>query len=211
MLKALVKGPLVLLEPEVLKRLRRLKGRVFVDIGANVGLYTLLLQPRFNRVHAVEPNPEMLVQLKDRVANYDNVSIHPVALSDHDGETMLYLNREEPHCSGSADTILPVFNYRPQSNPSMNRSTWQHDGIMVKAVTYDSLFPGPVDLVKVDVEGAEFLVLYGMRKSLKNGTVKNLVVELHDRERRQELETLFAQYGYAARWLDADHLFAWSR
>ena len=209
MLKALVRGRESIWEPEVMSAAKRVRGWTFVDIGANTGIYSLALSKNFSRIHAIEPNPDPARTLREKAGA--NITIHELAMSNMDGETMLYLDRTQGRCSGSADTILERFNYRPASHPEISKSTWEHEGIMVKTARYDTMFPGPVDLVKIDVEGAEFLVLEGMRKALKDGSVKNLVVELHDRERRHELEQLFAKHGYPTKWLGPDHLFAWTR
>jgi len=50
--------------------------------------------------------------------------------------------------------------------------------------------------------------LDGMRDSLKDGLVKRIMLELHNREDKTKLESLFAAYGYAIEWVDLDHLFA---
>jgi len=63
-------------------------------------------------------------------------------------------------------------------------------------------------LVKVDVEGAEFLVLEGMRANLKERSVRCIMVELHNKENKSRLESTFTDDGYAVEWVDPDHLFA---
>jgi len=74
--------------------------------------------------------------------------------------------------------------------------------------SFDELSVGSVDLVKIDVEGAEFLVLEGMRNSLQNRSVKRIMVELHNREDKTRLESIFVPCGYTVEWVDPDHLFA---
>jgi len=74
--------------------------------------------------------------------------------------------------------------------------------------SFDELSVGSVDLVKIDVEGAEFLVLEGMRNSLQNRSIKRILVELHNREDKTRLESIFVPCGYTVEWVDPDHLFA---
>ena len=63
-------------------------------------------------------------------------------------------------------------------------------------------------MVKIDVEGAEFLVLEGMRAKIKEHQIKRIIVELHNKENKSRLESTFTEYGYTVEWVDPDHLFA---
>jgi len=75
-------------------------------------------------------------------------------------------------------------------------------------MTFDSLLSEPkADLVKVDVEGAEFLVLEGMRESFARQRVTNILVELHNRDRKGELETILRSNFGNVFWVDHQHLF----
>jgi methyltransferase FkbM-like protein len=61
--------------------------------------------------------------------------------------------------------------------------------------------------VKIDVEGAEFLVLEGMKESFAKQRVMNILVELHDRDRKEELETILRSNFGNVFWVDNQHLF----
>ena len=197
-------------EPKVMRRLNRIKGHVFLDIGANTGIYSLGLRANFQYVFAFEPNPnaaDELARLK-RLNKAWNVFIEHCALSDENGQAMLYL---DPHVelTGSADTLLQVFEYKPSVTPKMQQTYVGKQGIMVETRMVDDLNIAPTyDLVKIDVEGAEFLVLKGARESLKSGRVRKLLVELHNRDRSSELEDLLRGYGFGTKWLDPDRVFA---
>src|SRR6266487_979773 len=67
------------------------------------------------------------------------------------------------------------------------------------------------DLVKIDVEGAEFLVLEGMKESLAKRRVRNILVELHDRGRKEELETILRNNFGDVFWVDHQHLYGRQR
>jgi hypothetical protein len=64
-----------------------------------------------------------------------------------------------------------------------------------------------VDLIKVDVEGAEWSVLKGAEESLDR--IKSWVIELHDVSRKKELEKWFKDRGYLFKWLDDIHIYAY--
>jgi FkbM family methyltransferase len=200
-----------LYEYQVRKRISKTKGEIFVDIGANVGIYSILLASNFKKVLAVEPNPTAVSELERRLAaeNIENVTIVPCAISDTDGETMLYLDATPGRCNGSADTILSVFEYKPPSAPNLNISFKSKTGVLVKTCKLDTLlkdYPGEIDLVKIDVEGAEFHVLRGAEKSLDK--IRMFIVELHNRDRKKELEILLSSRRFKLEWLDKDHLLA---
>jgi FkbM family methyltransferase len=196
-------------EPEVRRALKGLSGDLAVDVGANMGVHTRLLSKRFRMVIAVEPSPKALAVLLRRVPR--NVTVLKVALSDREGSTMFYTDRH-PASGSSAETILPTFKY----NPSPPRKGWPssashtfhgESGVVVRTTTYDNVLEGrTADLVLIDVEGAEFLVLEGMRESISKGQVKVILVELHDIDRRNELEKTLS--GYTLRWIDPDHILA---
>ena len=78
----------------------------------------------------------------------------------------------------------------------------------VDAVTYDSVIKEKADLVKIDVEGAEFLVLEGMKDSLKKRQVECLMVELHNVDEGKRLLESVKNYGFDITWIDPIHLLA---
>jgi FkbM family methyltransferase len=196
-------------EPEVRRILKGFSGNLSVDIGAHTGVHTRLLARRFKSVIAIEPNPKALATLYSRIPR--NVTVLEVALSDQEGSTTFYTD-QHPVTASPSDTILSTFRY----NPSPSRKGWPsgephtytgQNGIVVKTTTYDRIIiDQEAEIVLIDVEGAEFLVLEGMKNSISNGRVRAIVVELHDLDRRKELEGVLTNY--SLRWIDSDHLLA---
>lgn len=200
-------------EPKVSKVLRQFRGKLFVDIGANQGIYSILLARNFEKVYAFEPNPQVASILRGELAKrrIRNVRLFQTALADRNGRTILFL---DPHVGfgGSADTILPVFEYKP--NPRNPNAGPAHvykgtSGIEVQMATYDSAVGAEADLVKIDVEGAEFMVLEGMSSSIVQGKVKRVLVELHNTGEKSKLEKTLS--GFRLKWIDGDHLLATRR
>ena len=158
------------LEPGVTKLFQTLvkPGMVVVDVGANIGIYTLhaarLLAGR-GKVHSFEPTPETVLILRDNIQvngflESGLVDIHPIALSDSGGEARL--------------TVFP-------DNSGHNTLFWSDAaaGISVKTAPLDEVL-GPtarVDLVKIDTEGAEPLVLRGMRQIIAANPQIQIILE----------------------------------
>ena len=194
-------------------RVRRITGDVFWDVGANIGFYSLLMQRNFRKIIAVEPNAETAATLRLRTRGAGNIEVLELALSNTSGPASLYTKREKFSIPGfnnknGSDSLLPKVEYKSARDSSNDRVVENRPSFQVWQRRFDELSSGPVDLVKIDVEGAEFLVLEGMRRSLEERSVKRLMVELHNREDKTRLESLFVAFGYAIEWVDPDHLFA---
>ena len=132
-----------------------------VDVGANFGYYSCLLGHLAwaGKVLSYEADPQMHALLVDNVAiNWCEPNVTPInaAVAAEDGELTLHrwLNR-----SGNSGIIKPPDGFIVQSEP-----------FTVPAVTLDSLVGQlpKVDLVKIDVEGAESLVVAGMSSFVKS-------------------------------------------
>ena len=138
-------------------------GGTFIDVGAHIGYYSLRAAKRVGtsgRVIAIEPNPETLRNLRDNVeaSHATVVSVYPVACSEAETEIDLF-------AAARANTGMSSF--------SLDTATRSGDGIRrhrVRARPLDGIVAeaglSRVDVVKIDVEGAELLVLRGARQTL---------------------------------------------
>lgn len=143
------------------------KDMIVVDIGANVGYYTLLaakLVGDKGKVFAFEPEPDNYALLVRNVElnGYGNVITVRKAVSSKMGRAKLFLNKQT-----GAHGFLPD----------------REDviGVMtVETVSLDEYFGGkecPVDIIKLDVEGSEISVLLGMQNVVKNNDNLKLFTE----------------------------------
>lgn len=134
---------------------------VFYDIGANLGIYSIFASGLCAEVVAFEPHPknfELLVENID--LNASDVDPHQLAISDEDGEELFV--------AGSETTTFG--------------SGGLGDGdVTVETARIDSLISSGVitepDVVKIDVEGAEGLVLDGMSDALS--ACRRVYCEIH--------------------------------
>jgi FkbM family methyltransferase len=182
-------------ERYVSKLLRNVRGGVFLDVGADRGYYSVLLSDNFHVIYAIEPAREN-VQTMQRL--FRRVPARPLiieaAVTDHDGSATLVKGRD--HARHHLQNL-------PKRGDSL-RSTYT-----VPSVSLDSLVKafGNVDLVKVDVEGAEWLVLKGADSQA--GKISRWLVEVHTMSRKDELESWMRNHQYEFAWIDKDHLYAW--
>ncbi len=135
----------------------------FFDIGANFGLYSVLLsdEAELSQLHAFEPLPRNAHQLGANLYlnNLDGrVKLYNMALGDRNGNLDLFV---DPHSTG-VSTLLP--------NELHRRQEAYQASLQVEARIFDDLFSfsGIRALVKMDVEGAELMVLAGMQQFLKS-------------------------------------------
>ena len=160
-------------EPETVHAFAALlaPGMTVLDIGANVGLFTLVAAHRVGptgRVHAFEPTPELAAHILRNLElnGLENVAVNPIAVSDAAGHAMLHL--VEPDDPGENSIV----------NPSPGARTLE-----VPTVTLDGYIAehdvGRVDVIKIDIEGAEMPALRGARDLLSGDDSPVLVLEFH--------------------------------
>ena len=163
-------------------------GGVFLDVGAHVGHYTVRASAKASKVIAVEVSPETVQQLERNLElnSITCATVHNVAAWDD--FTMLTLHSP----NGFA---------RDGSN--MVRDTGGPDGRKVPGVPLDAVLKDEprVDLVKLDVEGADLHALRGMRETLDRCRPvlfieDHSVYGFYDRE---DLDGLLAELGYTFR------------
>jgi len=143
-------------------------GSIVIDVGANIGYYTLLAADKVGpkgRVHAVECSPDTLILLRENVRRNDlqNVEIYPVAASNAHGELTL-------NVSAIGLSLFSVHSKWP--TPARTSNT-----VTVPAIPLDELVHSPVDVVKIDAEGADLDVLKGMSRILSENKGISLIVE----------------------------------
>ncbi len=164
-------------------------GMTFVDVGANLGYYTLIaarLVGPSGRVHAFEPNARMRAALEHNIAlnSLPNVEVHDQAVSDVVGEISFYESSWEAN-----QGISSIY-------PGSARST----EVRVSSTTLDRLVSEGdgrrIDLVKMDIEGAEHLAIAGGRALFSASDAPGLIFEAAD---VTQMEPLVQSLGYHVR------------
>ena len=139
-------------EPQVVQVLRRYlqPGSVFVDIGANVGWHTAVgssIVGPTGRVYAIEPNPDNARLIAHTVQRngLTNVELLPFALSEHTGYAAFRsaIGSNGGFAWGNDPSVI---------DPALT---------IVPTIRFDDLDIARVDVIKMDVEGAEPMVMQG--------------------------------------------------
>lgn len=129
-------------------------GDIAIDCGANVGNITSELVARGASVYAFEPNPVPFRLLSERTRDNDKVVCLQQAVSDHNGQTRLYLHRK--HVDGSMAHAQGSSLVAEKHNLSKDHSV---DVDVIDLAEFIQELPRRVRLLKIDVEGLEALLV----------------------------------------------------
>lgn len=170
--------------------------RIAIDIGANIGIYTLLLSHLYPKckVISIEASPTIFEKLKlncqlNNLLPGSNLVLLNKAVSDKDGTRVEFYEKH------SMSTMSKEFLTSISSKIITNKDDELHKEI-VRTVTIDNLAEtaniNEISFLKIDVEGAEVLVLKGAINILTEKKVRNMIIEYHS----------FENYDYAVKLLD---------
>lgn len=140
---------------------------VVLDIGANIGYFTLIAAKsvgKKGKVYAFEPDANNFSILNKNVEinGYRNIVLIKKAVSDKTGKSSFYLDKKDfgKHSLFNLDNV---------------------ERIEVETVKLDDYFngyDGKIDFIKMDIQGAEWLALGGMKSLLKNNPNIKIYTEL---------------------------------
>ena len=158
-------------EPEVMSVFRPRKGEIVVDVGAQVGRYSIIaskLVQNEGKVIAIEPEPLNfeLLEANRQLHKAENIIPINCALTDTEGYIKLWLGKTPGWHSLVTDS----------------KANLTGDFVNVHCMTLDSLLRElgiqQIDWLKIDVEGAELMVLRGGLFALKNSKNLKIIIEV---------------------------------
>jgi FkbM family methyltransferase len=184
-------------------------GQTYWDIGASIGIYSLLIAVRVGptgRVVAFEPERRSFQRLSENIAlnGLRHIAVQPIALGDAAREMTMTVvgpassgaHRLDDAASGPDATIVSV----------LPGDTFRRD--------YGEGVP---QVLKIDVEGAEESVIRGLSQTLREQACRAVLCEVHfsihasrgDTDAPRRIRAMLAAAGFQRqRWLDPSHLFA---
>jgi len=159
--------------------LRRTQFDRCIDVGANEGVYSILLSRHADRVYAFEPVGHLFEDL--RGMNIENLSVYNLALGNETKEMEISFPAINGEACYALSTLRPVV---VGENEKIERQR-------VRVAKFDD-FAGEIDFeridfVKIDVEGFELEVLHGM-KDLVESKGPALMIEIEQRHNPRYLE-----------------------
>lgn len=153
-------------------------GMTFVDVGANWGYFTLLashLVGAVGRVVSFEPDPRVYSLLQGNIARnrLRQVTTLEIAASSEPGVLTLAGYQESSNNYGVSQVISSG-----AERDEPGRRTFQVNAQAVDSAL-DQVGVTRVDLLKMDIEGAEEFALRGMREGLAEHRYQRIILELH--------------------------------
>lgn len=177
-------------------------GDTFLDVGANIGYYTMLASRavgRRGRVVALEPSPSVRHSLEANLRrnHLTNVTVMAVAGADAEGTTPIY----RAAWNDAESSTVP--------SPGLEQEAVVRAAPVLRLPSEEEL--RRIRVVKIDVEGAERAVVDGIRADI-NGVpaVEHLAIEVHpdalatQGSSAHQLIAAVAPFGFKPAWLSVD-------
>ena len=146
-----------------------------IDLGANIGEVTAMMAARLAKVFAFEPDPWTFERLKENTAHLSNVEVIHAAVSTSDGEIEIYRHR-----LFGAD---PLHGSVGTSTLAGHKAVDAQRSIRVPKVDFIRFLEElgqPVNLIKMDIEGAEVELLEALVESPALSRIECMYVETHE-------------------------------
>lgn len=149
-------------------------GATVVDIGANLGYYTVMLADLVGptgRVVAFEPNPRLFNLLQSNVeinGFRSRTQCHAKAVTGISGEVLNFVI--PPTDPKNGGLMVPLPDHQPR--PGMIE-------LPVETLALDDLNVGPIDFIKIDVEGAEEALWSGIQQTIKRSPDIQIILEFN--------------------------------
>ncbi len=161
---------------------------VIIDVGAHIGLATLYfkyLYPKA-RITAIEPNPDSFELLKSNVSinHLQNVELVKAAVSDREGPVDFYVNAPGEGWTSNSSLLVNSWNGLQR----MHR-------IQVESRPLSEFLKQTVDLLKMDIEGAEVSLLKKNFEVICNA--RQVIIECHNNEKK--VSKLMREIGFTVK------------
>jgi FkbM family methyltransferase len=164
----LFKGVHEPMSTQVFKRLIN-EGDCVVDVGANIGYFTLLaarLVGQSGRVFAFEPSQDNMVELENNLAinNFCNVTTSLSALSDYNGRSKFFMSTSE----SARHSLIQTHEHDAEAVVNVQK--------LDDVIDYKHI---PVHFLKTDTEGNELAVLKGAEQTINANKGIKLLFEVY--------------------------------
>jgi FkbM family methyltransferase len=164
-------------EDDIITRFTPKEGDIVIDIGAHIGLYTIISSKRVGaqgKVVAIEADPENFEMLNRNIKLNQLTNVIPLNYAVYSKETKikLYLPSGESGFT-KYNTIMPNWINTQEKFVEVNANTLDY------LLQLNKIRQEEVNWIKIDVEGAEFEVLKGATNVLSKSKDVAILMELH--------------------------------
>lgn len=171
-------------------------GMVFYDLGANIGLFSLLaarIVGPTGRVYSFEPDTEVVARLRRNVERngFSNVTVV---------ESGVWSSNEDVR-------FIPSDSSSPDRGLGRIEIAGGGSGRLIRCVTLDDFQGDAPDAIKCDVEGAEFAALKGAEILLRWHRPW-IICEMHSAENDRASRGFLSRCGYSLESIDDSHILA---
>jgi FkbM family methyltransferase len=176
------------------------EGGVYVDVGANIGLFSdhLMRRRPASRAYLFEPVHKYFLLCQERFAGRDEVVVENLAMSDHNGEATIW--KSEHNFGGNSMVEDLMFDRRECSMVSED-TVFHEETIQCRVFDDYAREHGieRVDLIKTDTEGHDYAVLRGMLPFIERCDPKpiifsELMAEWYHPQGEQQAEVMRALF-----------------
>ncbi len=166
-------------EPETIEWMETFSSQdTMIDIGANVGLYTIFAAKKGLRVFAFEPESQNYALINRNIflnQVSDKVTCLNVALSDKTGIDQLFIPTFM--AGGALNNLGEAVDY----NHEMFTAEFKQSVMVYRLDDFLEQYPDAFPThIKIDVDGIESKVIDGARRTLKDPRLKSILIELND-------------------------------
>jgi FkbM family methyltransferase len=209
------------LSTDLAKLLKHVSVPVIFDVGANVGQSAKLFRGLWPNaiIYSFEPLPEAFAKLQREASVNTNWKVHQIALANDTGRERFFV-----HPFSVLSSLLPLAKECPEKEwlDSLERAGKRE--IEVETITLDQFCRQAavqkIDLLKLDVQGAEHLVLQGAIRALERKEIGFILSEINiaplyrGQTKFHDLCRFLDEYGYAFNGLyrsrfDMHHRLGW--
>ena len=173
---------------------KRKKDMVVLDVGANIGLFSLFIKPYARKIYAVEPSRRIFECLKENTKDWDNIEIFNIGFLNRKGRYPLYADGEDTPqtmiLKGEKMELADITTIED----FMNENNIEH-----------------VDVMKIDTEGTEYIILADNSFKAVADRIDFIIGESHYFHRMfpEHILLMLKKSGFKAKLLPIKNQYLW--
>lgn len=179
--------------------LSKRSGLTILDIGANIGLFSIYASSSASRIVSIEPTPAHLSVMRTITRNIPNITIVESALNNEDKPVPFFL-------TSNNTTMNSYYNHHD------SKTIIQVEGKRLKTIMDDNNLD-KVDFCKIDIEGSEMTAITDDTISEVKDRISVIFIEVHNtsmplRHNVEQISSIFRKNGYLVEFSGADTIVA---